>query len=179
MNELTKQEMEEILLEHEIAELEQDLDRTMATLTPEPHYELASLGWAIDGTEPVRETYKRIMPYVTVRDVAAEKRVHAVAANTLVREAYVSFTTSQGERVTGLYMVVMSFDPDLRLISGERMYMDPVFAGMMAEQLGGDFSALPGVSPIGDSAPIIAKHDAFAVAESRGKAINQPVATDA
>ncbi|WP_222131386.1 hypothetical protein [Pseudonocardia sp. C8] len=177
MNQLTKQEMEEILLEHEIAELEQDVERTMATLTPDPHYELATLGWAIDGTEPVRETYRRIMPYVTVRDVAAEKRVHAVAANTLVREAYVSFTTSAGERVTGLYMVVMSFDPDLRLISGERMYMDPVFAGMMAEQLGDDFRTLPGVTPIGDSAPIIAKHDAFAVAESRGKTINSPVAT--
>ncbi|NIB32266.1 hypothetical protein HBB16_11745 [Pseudonocardia sp. MCCB 268] len=66
--------------------------------------------------------------------------------------------------MTGLYMVVMSFDPDLRLISGERMYMDP-FAGMMAETARNDFAPCR-CHPISLSAPIIAKHDAFAVAES-------------
>ncbi len=175
MAELTKQEMEAILLEHEIAELEQDVERTMATLVPHPHYELPALGVAIDGTDAVRAVYQRIMPYVSTRDVAAEKRVHAVAANTLVREAYVSFDTSGGERVTGLYMVVMSFDPTLKLISGERMYMDTVFAEMMAEQLGDDLGSLPGITPLTDSAPVIDKHDAYAVAEARGLSINAPV----
>lgn len=179
MTELTKQEMEAILLTHEIAELEMDLDATMATLVPDPQYELATLGWAIRGRDAVRETYTRIMSYVVERDVAAEKRVHAVASNTLLRESYVSFDLADGTRVTGLYLVVMSFDPELKLITGERMYMDPVFAEMMAEQLGDDFGEVPGVSRIAETAPIIAKHDAFAVAESRGKTINRPAVAGA
>lgn len=173
MTELNKKEMEEILLAHEIAELEMDIDATLATLTPNPHYELAALGWAIDGPDAVRETYRRILPNQN-RDVAAEKRVHAVAANTLLREAFMSFNTLAGERVTGLYLVVMAFDPDLKLISGERMYMDPNFAQMMSEQLGPDFGTLPGVSRIGDTAPNIEKHDAYKYAEARGLTITPP-----
>ncbi|MGW4125430.1 hypothetical protein [Nocardia sp. NPDC004711] len=173
MTQLSKKQMEEILLAHEIAELEMDVEATMATLTPNPHYELASLGLAVDGTDAVRETYRRILPN-RGRNVAAEKRVHAVADNTLLREAFMSFNTLEGERVTGLYLVVMAFDPDLKLISGERMYMDPNFAKMMSEQLGPDFGDLPGVSKIGDSAPSIEKHDAYKYAAARGLTINAP-----
>jgi hypothetical protein len=43
MTELSEKEMEAILLDHEVAELEMDLEATLATLTPEPHYELATL----------------------------------------------------------------------------------------------------------------------------------------
>lgn len=173
MTELSKQQMEEILLTHEIAELEMNVEATMATLVPNPHYELAALGLAIDGTDAVRETYRRILPNQN-RDVAAEKRVHAVAANTLLREAFMSFNTLEGTRVTGLYLVVMAFDPDLKLISGERMYMDPNFAQMMSEQLGPDFAELPGVSRIGDTAPNIEKHDAYRYAAARGLSITPP-----
>ena len=174
MDELTKKQMESILLDHEVAELEGDLEATLATLTPDPHYELATLGWAIDGRDAVRETYERILPGAQKWDIAAEKRVHAVADNTLLREAFVSFNTPEGERLTGLYMVVMAFDPELKLISGERMYMDPQFAAMMSRDLGDDFADVPGVSRISDSAPIIGIHDAFAVAASRGITIKRP-----
>lgn len=173
MRELTKKEMEEILLVHEIAELEMDVEATMATLAPNPHYELASLGWAIDGEDAVRETYRRILPN-RGRDVAAEKRVHAMAANTLLREAFMSFNSLEGERLTGLYLVVMAFDPELKKISGERMYMDPNFGKMMAENLGPDFGGLPGVSRIGDGMAAIEKHDAYKYAEARGLSINPP-----
>ncbi|OMC36749.1 hypothetical protein A5740_00310 [Mycobacterium sp. GA-1841] len=171
MEELTKKEMEAILLAHEIAELEEDIDATMATLAPNPHYELATLGLAFEGEAAVREAYSRILPGNRSRNVAAEMRVHATAANTLIREAHVSFTTSGGERVTGQYLVVMSFDPVAKLISGERMYMDPNFAAMMTENLGADFESLPGVSKLSDHAPMIDKHDAYAVAERRGLTI--------
>lgn len=174
MSELSKKEMEEILLAHEIAELEQDVEATMATLAPNPHYELAFVGLAVDGEDAVRETYRRILGNNEGRDVAAERRVHGVATNTLLREAYMTFNTREGERVNGLYLVVMSFDPELKLISGERMYTDPVFGQMMREQLGPDFENLPGVTRIRDTAPTIDKHDAFKVAASRGLTINAP-----
>ncbi|MFD5177066.1 hypothetical protein ACFWM1_14730 [Nocardia sp. NPDC058379] len=173
MSELTKKQMEEILLAHEIAELEMDVEATLATLAPNPHYEIASLGWAIDGTDAVRETYHRILRQQG-RGVAAEKRVHAVAENTLLREAFMTFNTLDGERVTGLYLVVMAFDPGLKLISGERMYTDPNFGQTMAELLGPDFGSLPGVSRISDTAPVIDKHDAYKYAAARGLTITPP-----
>ena len=174
MKELDKKQMEEILFAHEVAELEMDIEATLVTLAPNPHYELATLGLAVDGLDAVRETYRRILPGAAKWDVAAEKRVHAVARNTLIREAYVSFNTVGGDRVTGLYLVVMAFDPELKLIAGERMYMDPLWAKQMATDLGDDFADLPGVSRIGETAPLIGTHDAFAVAATRGVTITRP-----
>ncbi|GHE76130.1 hypothetical protein GCM10017786_01300 [Amycolatopsis deserti] len=174
MGELSKKEMEEILLEHEIAELEEDVERTMATLVDEPQYELPTLGFAIRGADAVRETYRRIMRRVVSRDVAAEMRVHAIAANTLIREACVSFNLADGRRVTGTYSVIMSFDAEKKKITGERMYMDTNFAAYMTEQLGDDFADVPGVTALGDVLPNIERHDAFAVAERKGKTINRP-----
>ncbi|HJQ05469.1 MAG TPA: hypothetical protein VJ872_08505 [Nocardioides sp.] len=179
MSELTKAEMEEILLEHEIAELEQDVPRTMATLVDNPQYELPTLGFAIRGTEAVTETYRRIMRTVVERDIAAEMRVHAVAANTLIREAVVSMNLADGTRVSGTYNVIMGFDPEQRKITGERMYMDTNFAAYMTEQLGEDFDQVPGVTKLGDVLPNIERHDAFAVAERKGKTINRPAAANA
>jgi hypothetical protein len=172
--ELTKSEMEDLLLEHEIAELEMDVERTMRTLIDDPQYELPTLGFAIRGAEAVRETYRRIMRTVVDRDIAAEMRVHAIAANTLIREACVSFNLADGRRVTGLYSVIMAFDPEQKKITGERMYMDTNFAAYMTEQLGDDFDQLDGVTTLGDVLPNIERHDAFAVAERKGKEFHDP-----
>lgn len=174
MTELTKQEMEELLLEHEIAELEEDVERTMATLCDDPRYEFPVLGLAVQGTDAVRETYRRIMQNVIDRNVAAEMRTHAVSTNTLVREAVVSFNLSEGKRVTGTYNVVLTFDPDQRKIVGERMYMDQNFAAYMSQQLGPDFKDVPGVTSLYDVLPNIEVHDAFEVAARRGRTINRP-----
>ena len=168
---MTLKEMEAVLLAHEIAELEQDIDATMATVVPDPHYELSALGWIIDGPAAVREMYRRILP-MDHRDVAAKKRIHAVSENSLLREAVMSFNNLEGKRVSGLYLVVLAFDPVLKLISGERMYMDPLFGQMMSEQLGPDFGEVPGVSRTADRLPIVAKHDAYAWAESEGLTID-------
>ncbi|MFD4351599.1 hypothetical protein ACFWPX_03530 [Nocardia sp. NPDC058518] len=167
--------MEDILLAHEKAELEQDIEATMATVSPNPHYEFPNFGWAADGTGAVREHYRRVLPNTGKYDIAAEKRVHASASNTLIREAWVSFTL-EGERYTGMYLVVISFDADLKLISGERLYTDSNFAKVMGEDLGDDYGDVPGVSRIDASAPIIDKHDAFAEAAARGITITAPTA---
>ncbi|MCV7193096.1 hypothetical protein H7I02_09845 [Mycolicibacterium brumae] len=175
---MTLEEMEAVLLAHEIAELNQDIDATMATVVPDPHYELSALGWIIDGQQAVREMYRRILP-VDHRDVAAEKRIHAMCDNTLLREAVMSFNTLEGNRVSGLYLVVLAFDPAHKKISGERMYMDPLFAQMMSEQLGADFGDVPGVSRTADRLPIIAKHDAYDWAAEQGLSIEHESNPDA
>jgi len=173
MKELSVQEMEEILLEHEIAELEGDIERTMKTVSPNPHYEFPSHGLAADGRGAVREHYNRVLNLEarTKWDVAAEKRIHMFGKNALVREAWVSFTNPDGERVTGIYLVVMEFDPELKLITSERLYCDTVFAEMMSHDVDAEYARFPGVSPISASAPAIKRHDAYAWAESVGKAV--------
>ena len=174
MKNLTIREMDEILLAHEIAELEGDIEATMETVAPNPHYEFPSHGLAADGREAVRQHYLRSLPRAVVNksNVAAEKRLNNLyGTNALVREAWVSFTKPNGERVTGLYLVVMEFDPELKKITGERLYCDQVFADMLAADLGPDYVSVPGVSRISDTAPIIDRHDAYAWAESEGIAI--------
>jgi hypothetical protein len=90
--------------------------------------------------------------------------VDAVAKNALVNEAFVSFDNAKGERVTGQYLVVVEFDPELHKVIGERMYMDPVFGQMWVENLGEGFTELPGVSKVTDSAPVIDAANAHAMA---------------
>ncbi|MBS0473542.1 MAG: hypothetical protein JSR28_00130, partial [Proteobacteria bacterium] len=149
MTDLTRAEMEAILLEHEIAELEYSVDRTMATLVANPHYEIATLGVAVDGWDAIERTYDRLIKEGGKdRNIQAVARVIAEAKNTLIREAHVSFDDDEGKRVTGLYLVVMEFDPEQKKIIGERMYTDTVFGALLKGILGDDFINLPGVSSI-------------------------------
>ncbi|AMT72615.1 hypothetical protein [Mycobacteroides immunogenum] len=62
MAELTIEEMEAILAEHEICELAQDIEATMGTVVPNPHYEFPTAGWAADGQEAVREARQALGP---------------------------------------------------------------------------------------------------------------------
>ncbi|WP_255426194.1 NADP-dependent oxidoreductase [Pseudonocardia sp. C8] len=148
MTDLTLEEMEALLHKHEEYELNYDFDGTISTLTANPHYELPTLGWKIDGREAVTELYRRMLPGGLKQAMWAEKRVHAVGPNTLAREAFVMFNSPDGRRVTGQYMAVIAYDPVDKLIIGERLYMDSAFAESMARELGPDFGDIPGVSKI-------------------------------
>lgn len=175
MSKLSYKEKYDILLSHEIAELEYNLDATMATLVPHPHFEIPFLGVAIKGWDAVYEMYKRMLfRGGRDRNIQAVARVIADADNVLIREAFVSFDTLDGKRKTGLYIVVISFDPVLKKITGERMYGDTVYAELMQEILGADLDTIPGIVNLTDTAPIINEHDAFAAAEERGLKINNP-----
>lgn len=120
----------------------------MATLVDNPVYELPSIGWHIEGRDAVLETYRRMLPGSEVRNVWADRRVHAISENELCREAYVYFDTPEG-RTTGQYFAVMAFEGDK--ILGERMYMDTSFAKAMTDILGPDFGDIPGVSRLADT----------------------------
>lgn len=173
MTELTREEMEDILLAHEIAELEYDLEATLATLVPDPHFELCFMGLQVDGIDAVREMYSRLLyKGARDRDVMADVRVLAADKNALVREAWVTLSNDDGERVTGLYIVTVDFDPVLKKIKGERMYGDPVYGEQMARIVGWDLADHPGVTKISDNAPVLERHDAFEIAAARGIHIN-------
>lgn len=168
MPDLTTKEMEAILIAHEVAELAFNIEATMATVAPDPHWELCFAGLAVDGWDAVYEMYRRVLIPLPGFAPAAQRRVHAVADNTLIREAHITFENARGERVTGVYCVILEFDPDLKKIKGERMYLDPLFAEGMIQALGEDFAQLPGVSRITDIAPRVDVHDAYAEAAALG-----------
>lgn len=161
MADLTLKEMEEILYAHDMAELTLDLDKTMDTVIANPHYEMVSFGLAVDGADAVREMYSRTLHKMVDSNIAARKRVHAIARNSLTRDAWVSFDTPGGQRVTGIYVNTLSFDPDQKLIAGENTSADPLFHKWLSDALGPDFEELPGVSSLSSSAPIITEHDSY------------------
>lgn len=149
---LTETEMGTILLAHGTAEMQFDVEATMSSVVPEPHYEIAALGLAIDGREAVREMYRRLLAGNRNRNIQAAPRAHAAGQNTLLQEAHVTFDDAGGRRVSGLYVVVVQFDPARGQIIGERMYTDPHFTQMWRENLGEDFIDVPGVSVMGAAA---------------------------
>ena len=150
MAEFTLAQMEELLALHEKAEFDNDLDATMATLVENPVYELPSMGLRIEGRDAVLETYKRMIPAAEKRNVWADKRVHAVSATELCREAYVYFDTDEG-RKTGQYFALIAFEGDK--ILGERMYMCDTYTKEMTKMLGEDFADIPGVLRLQDTSP--------------------------
>lgn len=175
MKYLTKQEMEELLLEHEVAELEYDLDRTMATLVPTPHFELCFMGLAVDGWDAVREMYSRMLVRGgEERNLQADARVVMIDNNHIFREALISFNDDDGTRATGLYSVVVEFDPETKKIKGERMYGDLTYGRFMSSIIGDDLAQVPGVTRISATLPVVDVHDAFAAAAARGIKINNP-----
>ncbi|MCV7193100.1 hypothetical protein [Mycolicibacterium brumae] len=148
---LTLDQMEELLAAHEEAEFNVDLEGTMATLVDNPVYELPALNYYIEGDEAVRETYRRFLKGGADRNIWAEKRTHAIAPNSLCREAYVYVDLNDGSRVTGRYSVIMDFEGTK--ISGERMFMDATFAKACHEIFGEDFIDVPGVEWLSEKSP--------------------------
>jgi hypothetical protein len=80
--------MEDILLAHEKAELEMDIEAMMATVSPDCRWEFPSDGLVAIGVEAVREHYRRVLPGAQQWNVAAEKRVYTAGPNALIREAW-------------------------------------------------------------------------------------------
>lgn len=148
---LTLEEMEALLAEHEAAEFNLDIDRTMATLIDVPVFELPGLNLRIEGYDAVAEMHRRLLAGGDARNFWAEKITHAIAENSLVREAYIYFDTADGERKTGRYNVVMEFEGDK--IKGERFFMDATYTEVIREVMGEDFLDVPGVFPLDQKSP--------------------------
>lgn len=161
MTELTREQMELVLFAHGMAEMKFDVDETMQTVVPEPHYEIVSLGLAIDGWDAVVEMYRRLLTGNRSRDFQVKVRIDTAGTNTLMQEAYISFKNLEGERVAGLYLSVVEFDPARRQIIGERIYGDAPWAQLWLENLGKDFGDVPGVSKIHDNMPAFSARDTF------------------
>lgn len=159
MKELTLEEMEAILAQHEICELAQDIEGTMKTVAPNPYYEFPTSGWRVDGEEGVREHYRRSLFSGGLQNVASRKRVHGVGPNTLFREAWFSFDGEDGERKTGQYLAVIEFDPETKKIVSERQYSDSIFEQFLAPHLGADYGEVEGVTRLNSNTKPVSREE--------------------
>ena len=129
------------LFKHGLMELEQDLDGTMATVAPEPHYELMSVGWRLEGREAVREMYRRM--YAGPQPLSADQRIVGAAPNSMTIEVAVQFDCFESDIVSH-DLTILTFEDGL--VKSERFYTDPNFTEAMRLALGEDFGDVPGVS---------------------------------
>lgn len=122
-----------------------DVDMTMAAVSDDPHYEFVSAGWKMDGRDAVREALRRIYACGNNEVLSAEERVLAIAPGTVCHESF-TVRRIKGEPVTCRSVAIITFDGDL--VSGERLYSDPIVAEVMNDAFGADFEDFPGVSRI-------------------------------
>lgn len=137
--------MAAVLQAHGEAEVAHDVEETMTTVCADPHYELPSLGWRVDGREAVTEMYRRSLHPDAGEILGFEARLTAVSPDALVNEIIARHETKHG-LVICQSCVVIAFEGDM--ILGERIYMDTNFADLYREVLGEDFGDVPGVSPL-------------------------------
>jgi hypothetical protein len=110
----------EVARAHAHAEAMGDLDGTLATLDPEPVYELLPMGVTLGGHEFVRTYYERFFTECMPRFVGYELRNEWVMDDGLGQEYRVEVTTPDGAQAHDI-LGILTFG-DHGLLSGERLY---------------------------------------------------------
>ena len=110
----------EVARAHAHAEAIGDLDGTLATLDPEPVYELPPLGVTLGGGAFVRAYYERFFTECMPRFVGYELRNEWVMDDGLGQEYRVDVATPDGSRQHDI-LGILTFG-DHGLLSGERLY---------------------------------------------------------
>jgi hypothetical protein len=105
---------------HAHAEAMGDLDRTLATLDPDPVFELLPMGVTLSGREFVRAYYERFFTECMPRVVGYELRSEWLMDDGLGQEYRVDVATPDGPRRHDI-LGILTFG-DQGLLSGERLY---------------------------------------------------------
>lgn len=110
----------EVARAHAHAEAVGDLDGTLATLDPEPVYELLPMGVTLTGGEFVRAYYERFFTECMPQFVGYELRNEWVMDDGLGQEYRVEVATPDGSRQHDI-LGILTFG-NRGLLSGERLY---------------------------------------------------------
>ena len=97
-----------------------DLDGTLATLDPEPVYELLPMGVTLAGQDFVRAYYQRFFSECMPRFVGYELRNEWIMDDGLGQEYRIDVSTPDGPRRYDI-LGILTFG-DHGLLSGERLY---------------------------------------------------------
>jgi hypothetical protein len=105
---------------HANAEATGDLDGTLATLDPDPVYELLPMGVTLSGGDFARACYERFFSECVPRIVGYELRSEWIMDDGLGQEYRVDIETPNGPRRYDILGILTFGDDDL--LSGERLY---------------------------------------------------------
>jgi hypothetical protein len=115
----------EVARAHAQAEAMGDLDGTLATLDPDPVYELLPMGVTLAGHDFVRAYYERFFTECMPRIVGYELRSEWLMNEGLGQEYRVDIDTPAGVRRNDI-LGILTFGDD-GLLSGERLYASDDF----------------------------------------------------
>jgi hypothetical protein len=115
----------EVARAHANAEAMGDLDGTLATLDPDPVYELLPMGVIRSGRDFTRAYYERFFAECMPQIVGYELRSEWVMDDGLGQEYQVDVATSDGPRRHHI-LGILTFG-DHGLLSGERLYASDEF----------------------------------------------------
>ena len=110
----------EVARAHARAEAMGDLDGTLATLDPDPVYELLPMGVTLAGQDFVRAYYQRFFSECMPRFVGYELRNEWIMDDGLGQEYRIDVSTPDGPRRHDI-LGILTFG-DHGLLSGERLY---------------------------------------------------------
>jgi hypothetical protein len=156
----TSEEHRRLLLDlvnrHVKAEVEQDLAGVLATVCPEPYFEIHPLGYALTTHEAVEQFYRRMIsmfrdlkPVGTSATFAGGATGKFIGDLGIVTRDNVLFRTESGVEKAVKSMAHFQLDESSGLLKGEEIFLNAAAADAFRRALGEDFKNLPGVVSTG------------------------------
>lgn len=154
---MTKDELIALVRRHQDAEVAGDYPGIMATLVPEPQYEIFPLGLRITGHSAVLTMYKKLLPAIFPHVVESDAMTFgtsgssgSVSSGIWVGDSSVVIRESAVVAIPGKGRIPISevaiFYTEGKLLRGETFYCDAPLARLFDEALGPDFLTLNGVT---------------------------------
>ena len=116
----TTEQLVEIAHAHALAEANDDLETTMATLDDDPVYELLPRGVAFRGRDAARRYYEHFFGTVKSLIAGYDLRSEWTNSNGVAQEYVIHFRLPDGTEESHRVMAVLTFGESV--LSGERIY---------------------------------------------------------
>jgi hypothetical protein len=138
--------IEQRLATHLGAEVELDVDATVASMAAEPWWENVALGFRASGRDAVRELYTRVIADFIPRLENFEEITTSFGDTQAVVEHLFTMRMPDGQVRTGRHLAIAVFD-DGEMV-GERVYCDAVVAELFRYAMREDWFDVPGVTAL-------------------------------
>lgn len=146
----------DLVARHCAAEVAQDIEAVLATVGPEPWFELHPLGLALSTRGAVAEFYRRMLPAFGQMKPSGSSATYGAPGSSrylgddaIVTRDEVLFQAEHGE-VAVKSLALFQLDATCDLLKGEQIFLNANAAALFARQLGDDFDTVPGVVRLPD-----------------------------
>lgn len=148
-----KQLLLDLVNRHVRAEVTQDLDGVMATVCPNPRFEIHPLGYVLTSRGAVEQFYSRMISmFQRLKPVGTSASFTDGATGKFIGDLGVIthddviFRTETGEEKSVKSMALFLLDEPSGLLKGEHIFLNGAAAEAFRAALGDDFARIDGVS---------------------------------